>query len=42
ESGSCESVLGSPKDPYTRALLDAVPVPDPRRRRAPQPVASPA
>ncbi len=29
ESGPCAEVLADPKDPYTRALLAAVPVPDP-------------
>jgi ABC-type oligopeptide transport system ATPase subunit len=29
ESGSCADVLADPKDAYTRALLAAVPVPDP-------------
>ena len=29
ESGVCAQVLADPKDPYTRALLAAVPVPDP-------------
>lgn len=33
EQGTCDEVLKNPKDPYTRALLDAVPVPDPKRRR---------
>ncbi|HZV53152.1 MAG TPA: ABC transporter ATP-binding protein [Candidatus Dormibacteraeota bacterium] len=30
ESGSCDAVYGTPKHPYTRALLSAIPVPDPR------------
>jgi peptide/nickel transport system ATP-binding protein len=36
ERGDSETVLRSPSEPYTRALLDAVPVMDPhtRRRRA--------
>jgi oligopeptide/dipeptide ABC transporter ATP-binding protein len=37
ESGPYEAVLGAPLHPYTRALADAVPAPDPeleaRRRR---------
>ncbi|HKA27953.1 MAG TPA: ABC transporter ATP-binding protein, partial [Candidatus Binatia bacterium] len=32
EVGSREEVYGDPRHPYTRALLAAVPVPDPRRR----------
>jgi peptide/nickel transport system ATP-binding protein/oligopeptide transport system ATP-binding protein len=32
EQGSRRQVFGSPAHPYTRALLSAVPVPDPRRR----------
>src|SRR5215813_12598791 len=37
EVGSREEVYGDPRHPYTRALLAAVPVPDPKRRgeRAP-------
>jgi oligopeptide/dipeptide ABC transporter ATP-binding protein len=50
EQGPVEAVYGDPKHPYTRALLEAVPVPDPaaRRRRAvlkgelPSPVDLPA
>ncbi|UEA60497.1 ABC transporter ATP-binding protein [Gordonia otitidis] len=34
ESGLARDVLTRPKEDYTRALLDAVPYPDPRRRRA--------
>ncbi|MGQ4516074.1 ATP-binding cassette domain-containing protein [Streptomyces sp. DW26H14] len=33
EVGDAASVFGSPRDPYTRELLDAVPDPDPRRAR---------
>ncbi|MFI1396038.1 ABC transporter ATP-binding protein [Streptomyces sp. NPDC020681] len=32
ERGSAETVYGHPAHPYTRALLAAAPVPDPRRR----------
>jgi peptide/nickel transport system ATP-binding protein len=32
ESGPTESVYRTPQHPYTQALLDAVPVPDPARR----------
>ena len=32
EAGPARQVLESPKHPYTRALLDSVPVPDPSRR----------
>ncbi|WP_242890476.1 ABC transporter ATP-binding protein [Actinomadura litoris] len=39
EIGSVDEVYGAPAHPYTRALLDAVPLPDPflerRRRRVP-------
>jgi oligopeptide transport system ATP-binding protein len=33
EEGSPAELYTNPRDPYTRALLDAIPVPDPRRRR---------
>jgi peptide/nickel transport system ATP-binding protein len=35
-----DTLYGDPHHPYTRALLDAAPVPDPRieRRRAPRPL----
>jgi peptide/nickel transport system ATP-binding protein len=33
ETGLAEQVYGNPQDEYTRALLAAVPVPDPRRMR---------
>ncbi len=35
ELGSREQVFANPRHPYTRALLSAVPVPDPRQRKAP-------
>jgi oligopeptide/dipeptide ABC transporter ATP-binding protein len=35
EIGPTEEILGRPKHPYTRALLSAVPVPDPSHRRTP-------
>jgi oligopeptide transport system ATP-binding protein len=34
EIGSCEAVYGDARHPYTQALLDAVPVPDPALARA--------
>jgi len=33
EHGSVDEIFAAPKHPYTRALLSAVPVPDPRARR---------
>ncbi len=34
EIGPAEEVIRNPKHPYTRALIGAVPIPDPRSRRA--------
>jgi ABC-type dipeptide/oligopeptide/nickel transport system ATPase component len=34
ERGSREAIFGSPRDPYTQALLAAVPEPDPAVQRA--------
>ncbi|MFG3136657.1 dipeptide ABC transporter ATP-binding protein [Streptomyces sp. NPDC048211] len=33
ETGDTEAIFSDPKHPYTRALLSAIPVPDPRRER---------
>lgn len=38
ESGPAAEILASPRHPYTRALLESEPVPDPARRRAEPPV----
>jgi oligopeptide transport system ATP-binding protein len=32
EEGAPADIYSNPRDPYTRALLDAIPLPDPRRR----------
>jgi peptide/nickel transport system ATP-binding protein/oligopeptide transport system ATP-binding protein len=34
ETGPCDAVVEHPQHPYTRALLSAVPIPDPPRERA--------
>ena len=34
EMGTREQVFSSPRHPYTRRLIDAVPTPDPKLRRA--------
>jgi peptide/nickel transport system ATP-binding protein len=34
EFGPADQVLSAPRDPYTRALLASVPVPDPDAQRA--------
>ncbi|SNT21347.1 ABC transporter ATP-binding protein [Tropicimonas sediminicola] len=35
EMGTRDAVFGNPRHPYTRRLLDAVPIPDPARKRPP-------
>ena len=34
EIGNAEEVIRNPKHSYTKALLSAVPIPDPRAKRA--------
>jgi peptide/nickel transport system ATP-binding protein len=34
ETGTREEIFGNPQHPYTRKLLDAVPIPDPERRQS--------
>jgi ABC-type oligopeptide transport system ATPase subunit len=34
EEGSADEVCERPRDPYTKKLLGAVPIPDPREARA--------
>jgi len=38
EIGKADVLYRRPRHPYTRALLDAIPVPDPSRRRMPRPL----
>ncbi|WP_421723786.1 ABC transporter ATP-binding protein [Bauldia sp.] len=42
EIGARQDVLNQPRHPYTQALLAAVPVPDPSRKRLPPPDIDPA
>jgi oligopeptide/dipeptide ABC transporter ATP-binding protein len=37
ERAPCDALYANPRHPYTRALLDAVPLPDPAAERARQP-----
>ncbi|WP_374205466.1 hypothetical protein [Microbacterium sp. C5A9] len=32
EQGTTRSIFDDPQEEYTRTLLDAIPIPDPRRR----------
>ena len=41
ESGPAHEVLARPRHPYTRALVSAVPIPDPARERARRPILLP-
>jgi peptide/nickel transport system ATP-binding protein len=40
ETGPREAIFGNPQHPYTRRLLAAVPIADPRRRHRMQPIVS--
>jgi peptide/nickel transport system ATP-binding protein len=33
ETGTCAQIFSDPKHPYTQKLIEAVPIPDPERRR---------